>query len=99
LRRSKSQILSELLAACKTPISEKNLKTTVRLPPELFQKCTSLLLRKKWIEASDVENSGLVHYVTTKKGTVFLEKYLKLQQLLTPEPTPKQLVTVKASKK
>ncbi|MCW4024971.1 MAG: hypothetical protein NWF01_08055 [Candidatus Bathyarchaeota archaeon] len=87
MRRYNSQILSEILDACKTPISERTLKTNVSLPPKLFRKCILLLLRKNWLEASNAEDSCFIHYVTTKKGTVFLEKYLKLQQLLTSEPT------------
>jgi hypothetical protein len=67
------------LAACRKPISEKNLKIVVHLPAELFQKSLTLLLEKHWLESSNMDDSGLVHYVTKAKGAVFLDKYLKLQ--------------------
>jgi predicted transcriptional regulator len=87
------------LVACKKPISEKDLKTQVHLPAELFKKSKTLLLEKKWLEALSLDDTAVVLYVITDKGTVFMDKYNKLQELLTSESEEKQVVTVKAAKK
>ena len=84
MKRSNFQVLSEILRACKKPISEKNLKLELNLPPTVLQQCIIQLLLSNWLENLKVEGSKFRYFVTTEKGTVFLEKYLKLQQLLAP---------------
>jgi predicted transcriptional regulator len=91
LKRSNFQVLFEILTLCKKPQSEKNLKVGISLPPGILQKCIIQLLLSDWLENLKVEGSKFKYYVTTEKGTVFLEKYGKLQQLLAPEHKQEQL--------
>jgi predicted transcriptional regulator len=84
LKRSNFQVLSEILTLCKKPQSEKTLKTEINLPPGILQKCLVQLLLSEWLDYLKVEGSKFKFYVTTQKGAVFLEKYRKLQELLTP---------------
>jgi predicted transcriptional regulator len=91
-------VLAEILTLAKKPVSEKTLKKEVNLPPGLLQKCLVQLLLSNWLDNLKVESSKFKFYVITEKGTVFLEKYVKLQQFLAPEPKPEQLATAQIPK-
>ncbi len=81
IRRSRLQLLTDILSICKTPLPKTRLMQKANLSYKNLQKCLG-----------ELESLGLVvllpettEYVITKKGIVFLAKWGQLQLFLTPE--------------
>jgi predicted transcriptional regulator len=79
-RRSKLEILTDILILCKSPKLKSRIFQRVNLSYSNLQSCL-LDLEKLGLIIASQEST----YLTTERGLVFLDRWWQLQELLMPE--------------
>jgi predicted transcriptional regulator len=77
-KRSRLQILAEILETCRKPQAKSRIMYKNNLSYNLLQDCLTELQKKKLIKVHHSKEE----YSTTEKGQKFFQKWTELQQLL-----------------
>ena len=89
-RRNRLEVLTEILRFCKSPRGKTRIMQKANLSHHVLQECLQQLQGFDLVEV----RPKTFDYVTTKKGTIFLEKWGQLEEFLMPEET----ITIKAKR-
>jgi predicted transcriptional regulator len=82
-RRGRFEIIAEILLLCRRPQGKTRVMYETNLSYSMLQMYLNNLIALKLIEVHHSKKK----YATTQKGTVFLQKWLSLSDLLTEEQT------------
>jgi len=91
VRRNHLQILSDILSFCKTPQPKTHILYRSNTNSKLLENYLTQLQVSRLLELSQETK----RYITTPKGTEFVETWLKLQEMINPQ---KNLVVIRARK-
>jgi predicted transcriptional regulator len=82
-RRSRLEIIAEILVLCRRPHVKTRIMYETNLSYTMVQMYLKKLVALEFIKVCHSEK----RYVTTMKGTVFLQKWLSLGELLSAKQT------------
>lgn len=80
-RRSRFDILYEILLLCRRPQQKTGIMFKCNLSYDLLQTYTEFLVGADFLRVSEAEN-GKKYYYTTEKGENFIREYEELKDVL-----------------
>jgi predicted transcriptional regulator len=81
IRRSRLEVLTEILRICKTPQAKTRLMQKANLSYNTLQDCLQQLQELGMVNIFPDSSE----YMTTQKGSTFLQKWAQLQEFLMPK--------------